>query len=291
MTKTMTNTNIDNVLAKLPAKEVFTVFDFETTGLDYAKEQVVEVAAIRTDLTQELGRLHMLVHLKDGKKLPQFLIDNTDLRDHHLINGVSELQMHVALQAFVGNSTVVAHYLPFDAAYLSLYGNTPETFLCTRSIERFLNPKESASLEPTAKRRGVKLEGAHRAMNDIEATIGVLKSQLQELKDRNIPRLTVQNMILDSEERPNRFTPKYAKVKTPKEIALTGRRLKIRDKQHAYHNEKGIVLDAYKKNVVTANETLDIKANEGDRMLLVKLDNGLELQVYETSVKYNGGIK
>lgn len=193
-------------------KEVFTFLDFETTGLDHNNEQVVEVAAIRTDLEQELGRLHLLVTLKDGKKLPDFLLDNTDLTDEMLDNGVEELQAMIILAGFIGNSTVVAHYAPFDFAFLNEYGIQPPLFLCTRSIERFLNPKESASLDPTSKRYGVKLEGAHRAMNDIEATIGVLKAQLEVIKERGIERREIQNMIYDSKERPNRFTPFLARV-------------------------------------------------------------------------------
>lgn len=281
--------NVENVLAKPSAKEVFTIFDFETTGLDHNENQIVEVAAIRTDLTQELGRLHMLVALEEGKKLPDFLIDNTDLRDHMLVNGVTELHMMIVLSAFIGNSTVVAHYFPFDSAYLANYQIHPESFLCTRSIERFLNPKESASLDPTAKRRGVKLEGAHRAMNDIEATIGVLKSQLQELKDRGIPRSRVSNMIVDSEERPNRFSPLMAKVVTKKETDQVGRRVKIRDKQHISYGEKGRVVEAYRSAVQKENKKTGIEANEGHRVLVVMLDSGEQIVINEEQVKYNGG--
>ncbi|PET15064.1 3'-5' exonuclease [Bacillus thuringiensis] len=288
----MTTFNVENVLAKAPAKEVFTVFDFETTGLDYATEQVVEVAAIRTDLKQELGRFHMLVKLNDGKKLSQFLIDNTELRDHMLTNGVHELQAMIMLQAFIGNSTLVAHYLPFDAAYLSKYGIYAEHFLCTRSIERLLNCEESASLEPTAKRRGVSLEGAHRAMNDVEATVGVLASQLREIEERRIPRAHISNMIIDSNERPNRFSPKYAKVKTKTEIELIGKRVKVRDKNSRFHNEKATILEAYKSGVVVENKALEIDGYEGDRILVLQLDNGLGQTILdEKSVKYNGGFK
>ncbi|MED2788269.1 3'-5' exonuclease [Bacillus thuringiensis] len=288
----MTTFNVENVLAKAPAKEVFTVFDFETTGLDYVSEQVVEVAAIRTDLKQELGRMHMYVKLHEGKKLPQFLIDNTDLREHMLTNGVHELQMMIVLQAFIGNSTLVAHYLPFDGAYLSKYGMKPESFLCTRSIERLLNWNESASLEPTAKRRGVKLKGAHRAMNDVEATIGVLASQLREVEERQIPRAHISNMIIDSEERPNRFSPAYAKVKTKKEIELVGKRVKIRDKNSRFHNEKATILEAYINGYVVENKGLNIDGYVGDRKLVLQLDNGLgQTLLDEKFVKYNGGFK
>lgn len=193
------------------AKEVFTVLDFETTGLDHTQEQIIEVAAIKTDLEHELGRFHMTVRLAEGKELPQFSLD-TGFTEDMLVNAPNELQAMIGLAAFVGNDTVVAHYAPFDFAYMKKYGLTPQFFLCTRSIERFLNPKESASLAPTTKRYGIELEGAHRAMNDIEATVEVLKAQFAEMERRGVTRKSVQNLIVNSSERPNRFTPDYAKV-------------------------------------------------------------------------------
>lgn len=193
------------------AKEVLTILDFETTGLDHTQEQVLEVAAIKTDLEHELGRFHMTVRLKEGKQLPQFSKD-TGFTEEMLVNSPNELQAMLGLAAFVGNDTVVAHYAPFDFAYMKKYGLTPQFFLCTRSIERFLNPKESASLAPTTERYGIVLEDAHRAMNDIEATVEVLKAQFAEMKRRGVTRKAVQNLIVDSDERPNRYTPDFAKV-------------------------------------------------------------------------------
>ncbi|WP_431819220.1 3'-5' exonuclease (plasmid) [Bacillus thuringiensis] len=271
---------MENVLAMPKAKEVFTVFDLETTGLNYREEQIVEIAAIRTDLTQELGRMHLLVTLKDGKKLPDFLVENTDLRDYMLVNGMVEHQALINLMAFIGNSTVVAHYAPFDFAYLWKALIAPELFLCTRSIERMLTPDQSASLAPTAERRGVKLEGAHRAMNDIEATIGVLKSQLEEVEERGIKRSVIQNMIVDSEERPNQFTPRHAKVKTKAEFKLEGRRVEVT--QHGTDfGKQGVVLDAYITGRITGE-------TEGVQVVIIGADGGGQLIKYGEHTKVIG---
>ncbi|ABY46797.1 PolC-type DNA polymerase III [Bacillus mycoides] len=268
---------MNNVLAQPQAKEIFTVFDLETTGLDYKNEQVVEIAAIRTDLEQELGRMHILVKLNEGKKLPDFLVDNTDLRDYMLVNGMVEHQALINLMAFMGNSIVVAHYAPFDFAYLFKALIAPELFLCTRSIERLLTPDKSASLAPTAERRGVKLEGAHRAMNDIEATIGVLKSQLSEIKERGIKRSVVQNMIVDSPERPNKFTPRHAKVKTSKEFKLVGKKVKITQTGNDF-GKVGVVLDAYINGKIT--DEMD-----GTQIVIIRTDEGDELIKYAEHTK------
>lgn len=192
-------------------KEIFTFIDFETTGLDHEKEQVIEIAAIRTDLEQEYGRYHMLVQLQEGKKLSDFAY-KYGFTEELLEGGAPEVAAMMGLAGFIGNSTVVAHYAPFDFAFLNKYHLQPSFFLCTRSIERLLHPTESASLAPTTERYGIKLEGAHRAMNDLEATVQVLKAQLIEAKKQGLARIGLANVIVDSSERPNRFTPKNARV-------------------------------------------------------------------------------
>jgi DNA polymerase III subunit epsilon len=193
-------------------KETFTIFDFETTGLDYTENQVIELAAIKTDLTQEYGRFTMLVSLEDGRVLDAKITELTGITEGMLKSAGSEFAAMIALAAFIGNDTVVAHYAPFDFSYLRKYGIEPKFFICTRSLAKFLYPSESASLSPTCERLGIKLEGAHRAMNDVEATAQLLGKLMNVAAEKGIERKAYQNLIVDSAERPNRFTPAGAKV-------------------------------------------------------------------------------
>ncbi|MEC3013886.1 hypothetical protein P9Y11_23015 [Bacillus cereus] len=96
-------------------------------------------------------------------------------------------------------------------------------------------------------------------------------------------------MIVDSEERPNRFSPLMAKVVTKKETDQVGRRVKIRDKQHISYGEKGRVVEAYRSAVQKENKKTGIEANEGHRVLVVMLDSGEQIVINEEQVKYNGG--
>ncbi|PFJ14109.1 DNA polymerase III subunit epsilon, partial [Bacillus cereus] len=113
-------------------------------------------------------------------------------------------------------------------------------------------PKESASLAPTVERYGVKLEGAHRAMNDIEATVGVLKAQLAEVEKRGIKRQAIQNLIIDSSEGPNRFTPRYARVMKIGKGELQGKRVRVTQEGRNF-GKIGTVVDSYN----TMNEVQD----------------------------------
>jgi DNA polymerase III subunit epsilon len=197
-------------------KEVFTILDLETTSLNAEEGQIIEIAAIRTDLEREYGRLEMRVALNDDlKELSDFTSELTGITTEDLKGGVTEPVAIFNLAAFTQGTTVVAQYAPFDLSYLEGRGMVPEFFLDTRTITRLIDPDaESASLMPTYKRLfGEEFGNAHRAMADVEATVRVLKEQLKRAEEAGLTRRDIQNVVLDSEDRPLKYTPKRAIVK------------------------------------------------------------------------------
>jgi DNA polymerase III alpha subunit (gram-positive type) len=197
-------------------KEVFTVLDLETTSLDPKEGQIIEIAAIRTDLEREYGRLDMRVALNDNlTELSDFTTELTGIETADLKGGVTEAVAMFNLAAFSVGTTVVAQYAPFDLSYLEPRGFVPEFFLDTRTITRLIDPTvKSASLMPTYERLfGEKFEDAHRAMADVEATVRVLKEQLNRAEAAGLTRRDIQNVVIDAADRPLRFTPKNAIVK------------------------------------------------------------------------------
>lgn len=191
-------------------KEVFTVLDLETTGLDQSTGQILEIAAIRTDLEQEYGRLELMVALNDGVEgIPDKITELTGITAADVKGGVTEPVAAFLLGAFALGSTVVAQYAPFDLSYLENRGFVPDFFLDTRTITRKLNPDvKSASLIPTYNRLfGEDFDGAHRAMSDVEATVRVLKEQLKRAEDAGITRKDIQNVVIDAVDRPLSYRP------------------------------------------------------------------------------------
>lgn len=190
------------------AKETFVVIDFETTGLDYKTEQVIEVAALKTDGEREIGRLHTFVSIGD-RDLPEFITQLTGITEFDLDGGCHEEDALAALSFFIGDSTVIAQNAPFDFAFLGNYDIWPENFVCTRALSRLVEPNESPSLKNVCERHGIELNGHHRAMNDVEATLRVFNLMREKAEADGIE---YRNIVIDSAERPLRFIPHYAKV-------------------------------------------------------------------------------
>lgn len=178
---------------------MYTVIDFETTGLDYRREQVTEIGAVRLDKDfNEVGVFHTFVNLRPGNRLSEF----TDITREMVDTGVHESTAMEQLQSFIGGSIVVAQYAPFDLAFMSKHRMVPKTFICTKSLTSIAEPDKSSSLGPTCERLGIPLENAHRALHDAQATGKVLKHRLtvDGLTDK-------ENVLVVTEGRPLSYIP------------------------------------------------------------------------------------
>ncbi|WP_079516562.1 3'-5' exonuclease [Rossellomorea marisflavi] len=183
---------------------MYVVLDFETTGLDYKRDQVTEIGAIRLDdQLREVGSFHTFVKLMPGNVLSEY----TDITQDMVDAGVTEIQGMSQLEQFIGRATVVAQWAPFDLAFLSRHGIEPHRFICTKSLTSQAEPEESSSLGPTCERHGISLVNAHRALDDARATGQVLAHWLTSGKE-----LDSDNSLVVSPGRPLNFIPRSTKT-------------------------------------------------------------------------------
>jgi DNA polymerase III subunit epsilon len=182
----------------------YIVIDFETTGLDYKKEQITEVALIKYDEEfNEIGSFNSIVKLEEGRVLSDFIKNLTGLTEEYLEKGIDELDAFLAIDKLMDkDSVVVAQYAPFDLAYMAKYGLIPERYICTKSLTSQVEPTVSSSLVPTCERLGIPLENAHRAFADVRATAELLQYRLKENKAQ-----FVENYIVKSPDRDLNFIP------------------------------------------------------------------------------------
>jgi DNA polymerase III alpha subunit (gram-positive type) len=188
---------------------MYIVFDFETTGLDYKEEQVIEIASAKLDENLEpIETFHTMVALDEGRTLPQFIRQLTGITAEDLEGKTPEPEAMQQLKEFIGDSIVVAQFASFDLSFLSKV-LVPEKFICTRSMARLLRPEEYDSLSNLIKIYGIENLDPHRAYADVEATIEVFKRQKKECDEKGIEYM---NVLIDSNERPLKYVPENAVV-------------------------------------------------------------------------------
>jgi len=189
---------------KRPLDEVrFVVLDTETTGLDPARDRVLEVAAV--------GVRGSSIAVSDGLDLRvrQHLTTPGGVEVHEITpgeaaKGIPEKDVARRLLAFLGGAVLIGHNVAFDVAVLGrlvrrtlgfpLLNRSYDTLaLAGRVDRRLLDPeavaRDQLDLEALCRRYDVDIEGRHTAMGDAFATALLFLKLLARLKERRVRTL------------------------------------------------------------------------------------------------------
>ncbi len=161
----------------------YCVLDFETTGLDPERDEVVEYAVVRVD-ESGLG-LHLASLCRPERPIPLAATRVHNITDR-MVRYAEPFSEHLpALLSFLGDDVFVAHNVPFDLGFLRAYcrrmglAYEPKT-LCTLQRARKLFPfLPSRSLDSVAAHLNIRNPGAHRALDDARTTAQVLVKMLE----------------------------------------------------------------------------------------------------------------
>ena len=144
-------------------------FDLETTGLDQASDQIIEIGAVKVRSGKEVERFEQFCRLKEGAHLPEFIsaltgITPLDLEPAESVEQVVEQFLH-----FAGDSPLLAHNSNFDEGFLrkALHGSLANPVFDTLELARIFFPDlQSHSLVALVDSLEIKKEEAHRALGD-----------------------------------------------------------------------------------------------------------------------------
>jgi DNA polymerase III alpha subunit (gram-positive type) len=167
------------------------VLDFETTGLS-GRDRVIEIAAIRIEAGRET-EFHRLCN--PGFPLPERITEITGLTDADLAGApaphVAIRELHETLLADA--PLFVAHNASFDLRFLLQeyrHAGLPAfagPVLCTRNLARGVYPAlGSYRLGDLVDYLGIRMDRAHRALDDVRATYAALTRMLQEASARGL---------------------------------------------------------------------------------------------------------
>jgi DNA polymerase III subunit epsilon len=148
-----------------------TVFvDIETTGLNYVRGRVIEVAAIRIEGGQVVREFNQLIDPET--ELPAFTTSLTGIRSSDLRSAPTFSQIADELYDILDGAVFVAHNVRFDYSFLKQeFKRTGRDFspkqLCTMRLSRALYPEhKSHKLASLIERHGFSFEARHRAYDD-----------------------------------------------------------------------------------------------------------------------------
>jgi DNA polymerase-3 subunit epsilon/ATP-dependent DNA helicase DinG len=153
--------------------------DLETTGLDAERDAIIEVGAVKFRDDEIIDTFSTFV--KPGRPIPSQITELTGIHDEDMVGAPGLHDMLPRLGRFVGRHPVVGHSIQFDLGFLRRHSQLLENEqIDTFELASVLIPHaERYSLGALAKMLGIKLEQAHRALDDAQATYGLFRILLR----------------------------------------------------------------------------------------------------------------
>ena len=154
-------------------KEAFVFLDFETTGLEVIKEEIIEIGAYKIDDEGIESFYQTLV--KPTKEISQTITDITTITNEMVTSSPEISSTLPTLLSFIGNATLVVHNAEFDILWLLHQAEKqnipiqPLSIICTLQWAKTLEEK-TLSLERLARKYHIQHKNAHRALADAAST-------------------------------------------------------------------------------------------------------------------------
>ncbi len=149
----------------------YAALDLETTGLDPARDRVIEVGAVA--FTPEGVTASMESLVDPGRSVPEPVLRLTGIKPEDLRGAATERTALAALGEFLRGRQPVGHGARLDIDFLTAAGHWDETseILDTLDLARILMPgAPSHSLPLLATELGFSQPRPHRALDDADAT-------------------------------------------------------------------------------------------------------------------------
>ncbi|KAB8141266.1 DNA polymerase III subunit epsilon [Chloroflexia bacterium SDU3-3] len=169
---------------------IYVALDVETTGLDPANDEIIEVAAVKFNGDEVLETYQQLV--KPHHSLPLKITRLTGISDADLEDAPRFAQIGPDLVRFLKSYPIVGHSIGFDIRMLQAHGmRLPQTSYDTFDLATLLMPHAPAyRLSALSAALGITHEDAHRALSDSDATRQVFLHMLRRINALSLDELT-----------------------------------------------------------------------------------------------------
>ena len=167
----------------------YCVFDLETTGISHITEKITEIGIIKIKNGEIIDTFETFVNPE--KPIPEEVVNVTHITDDMVKDSPTIDKIMPKVLEFMGNSVLVAHNADFDIGYMKYnceqlglpFNNT---HVDTLRLAKAIFPEFSRyKLGFIADKLGIKVDVAHRALDDVKTLVAVFKEMIERAKDRN----------------------------------------------------------------------------------------------------------
>ena len=166
----------------------YCVLDLETTGFSFRTEKITEVGIMKIKNGEILDKFSCFVNPE--KPIPERVVEVTNITDDMVKDAETIDKVMPRILEFVGDSVLVAHNADFDIGFLKYNAKQlgltlDNTYIDTLRLSKDLFPDfKKYKLGLIAEKLGIKVEVAHRALDDVDTTVKVFNIMLNMLKEK-----------------------------------------------------------------------------------------------------------
>ena len=171
----------------------YCVLDLETTGFSAVTERITEVGIMKIQNGEVIDKFSEFVNPQ--KHIPQRVTEVTNITDEMVKDAPTIKVLFPKILEFIKGTVLVAHNATFDIGFLKqnaqrLGYDFDYTYIDTLSMARALFPDfKKYKLGKIAEKLGIKVEVAHRALDDVDTTVKVLNVMMKEIKKRGAKKI------------------------------------------------------------------------------------------------------
>ena len=202
----------------------YCVLDLETTGFSAVTEKITEVGIMKVKNGEVIDEFSTFVNPE--KHIPERVTEVTNITDEMVADSETIDKVFPKILEFLGDdkeTVIVAHNANFDVGFLkqnakALGYSFDYTYLDTLSLAKDLFPDyKKYKLGKIAENLGIKVEVAHRALDDVDTTVKVFNVMVKMLKEKGAEIVEDIDRVAASEEAKKE---EYKKLKTYHAIIL-----------------------------------------------------------------------
>ena len=172
----------------------YCVLDLETTGLSAKTEKITEIGIMKIQNGEVVDEFCEFVNPE--KPIPKRVQEVTNITDEMVANSPTIDVLFPKVLDFIKDSVLVAHNASFDIGFLknvakNLGYEFDYTYVDTLPLARKLYPElKKHKLGKIAEHLKIKVEVAHRALDDVDTTVKILKEMMKTLKERGAKKVS-----------------------------------------------------------------------------------------------------
>lgn len=199
----------------------YCVLDLETTGFSPKIEKITEIGVMKIKDGKVIDTFSCFVNPE--KPIPTRVVEVTNITDDMVKDAETIDIVFPKLLEFLKDTVLVAHNAEFDIGFLKhnakvLGYEFDFTYIDTLTLSQELFPDyKSYKLGRIAKKLGIKVDVAHRALDDVDTTVKVFNIMIKMLKERSCS--TLEDVIVNASDEIAK-KEEYKKLKTYHAIIL-----------------------------------------------------------------------